>query len=80
MDGYLLAINNQEELVRLNLYRLLVIDREDFVTYFFVFNDTLRRLNSSMVSFLKISYNLTCSRLKLKERIDFIKTDCRVVF
>lgn len=80
MDGYLLAINNQEELVRLNLYRLLVIDREDFVTYFFVFNDTLRRLNSSMVSFLKLSYNLTCSRRKLKERIDFIKTDCRVVF
>lgn len=34
MDGYLLAINNQEELVRMNLYRLLVIDREDFVTYF----------------------------------------------
>lgn len=72
MDGYLLAINNQEELVRQNLYSLLVIDSKDFMTYFILglFKDTSCRqlFNSSMVivNFLKLLYNFTCSRPKLK--------------
>lgn len=34
----------------------------------------------SMVFFFKFLYNFICLRLKLKERIDFIKIDCCVVF
>lgn len=57
----------------MNFYRLLVIDWEDFVIYFFVFNDILCRLNLSIVIFFKILYNFICLKFKLKERIDFIK-------